>query len=162
MGSRRQARECALQALYMCDSLDDWSKSALELFFDNFHPEFALKDGQEQVKNSAFAHVLVDGVIENRLSVDRFIGMASQNWTVGRMSRVDRNILRLGTFEICFLPDVPPNVSINEAIEVAKRFGADESPMFINGVLDRVAGDFKRGILIPTSFEVPVKKVINQ
>ena len=124
MGSRRQARECALQALYMCDSLDDWSSLTIEMFFKNFHPDFILENGEEKVKNSSFAHVLVEGVIENLTSVDRFIGMASQNWTVSRMSRVDRNILRVAAFEICFLPDVPPNVSINEAIEVAKRFGA--------------------------------------
>ena len=74
------------------------------------------------------------------------------------MARVDRNILRLGAFEINYCQDIPANVSINEAIEIAKRYGTDDSPMFINGVLDRVASDFKS---IQSHLPEQMKKVIN-
>ena len=133
MGSRRQEREFALQALYQCDTLEDFSLEQARFYFECFHPEIIASD------EPSFAKLLVDGIVASLVLVDGQITAASQNWSLNRMSRVDRNILRLGTYEICFLDDIPVSVSINEAIEVAKRYGADDSPMFINGVLDKVA-----------------------
>ncbi len=137
MKTRRQAREAVLQALYQSDALDDWSAETLQLFFNNF----ILSAEDREVKPEAleFYRRLLSTVLENREAVERYIGCACTNWSIERMVRIDRNILRLATAEIIFLKDIPVNVSINEAIEIAKRFGADESANFVNGVLDKVA-----------------------
>lgn len=181
MGARRQAREIALQALYQCDTLIDWSDEGLSLFFESFKADELAGDErflgslglltttkdeanapvEDELSESVavdFAKILIDGVRAHLSSIDAAITVASRNWTVSRMARVDRNILRIGTFEINYLSDVPPNVSINEAIEIAKRFGTDDSPMFINGVLDRVACDFRVSGSQPV---VEFKKVSN-
>lgn len=139
MNSRRKAREAALQALYQCDTLDDWSAAAVELYFSVYNPEvFGSSEGAAR-ENGDFCRQLINGVIEQREVIDRHIGAASTHWSVARMSRVDRNILRCATFEFLFAGDIPVNVTINEAIEVAKRFGTVDSPMFVNGVLDKIA-----------------------
>ncbi len=152
MKSRRKAREAAVQALYQCDTQCDFRHEALDYFMQDFFPEGAESriEADEEVapeskihsgelENREFACVLMDGVISHLEEIDRLLGSASAHWSVARMSRVDRNILRIAAFELLFLADVPPNVVINEAIELAKTFGSDESPMFINGVLDQVA-----------------------
>lgn len=134
MGVRRQARESALQALFMCDFLNEWSDAAVEFCFDHFSVPKAAKP---------YAVELCSGVIKNKVTIDAELTCASENWSLSRMGRVDRSILRVATYEIVLLPEIPPNVAINEAIEVAKRFGAEESPQFVNGVLDRVAATFR-------------------
>ena len=130
MGVRRQAREIALQALYMIDFNDEWQDYLSGSFFNNFDSEASSK---------AFAELLIQGVLDNRLKLDSVITRASENWSIQRMARVDRALLRVSCFELCCLPDVPRNVTINEAVEIAKRFGSEDSPMFINGVLDKIA-----------------------
>lgn len=155
MGSRRQARENALQALYQCDTLCDFSSSCVDWYFESFHE---ISSPSEKITDFDFAKKILNGVIENLDAIDSFISSCSQNWSMARMSQVDRNILRIGAFEICFLDDVPPNVSINEAIEVAKRYAADDSPMFINGILDRIATEVKAYNGMP---EYIVQKVVN-
>ncbi|MCB0346956.1 MAG: transcription antitermination factor NusB [Bdellovibrionales bacterium] len=130
MGLRRQAREAALQALFMCDSLGTWDSDSAKFCLEHFNVP-------EQVNEYALS--LCKGVIENLPQVDSHISCASEHWSLARMARVDRSLLRLATFEIAWCADVPVNVSIDEAIEIAKRFGADSSPLFVNGVLDRVA-----------------------
>lgn len=92
----------------------------------------------------AYADVAVVGVVENLTALDARITSASQNWRIERMSRVDRNLLRLGTWELMFRSDVPRAVVIDEAVELAKSFGTDESSAFVNGVLDRIADDIDR------------------
>ena len=150
MKSRRKAREAALQALYQCDTTADFSASAVALFFEVFYPEqlLASQDGENDEtahepppidEHRHFSRELVLGVIANLKEIDSRIGAASTHWSLGRMSRVDRNILRLATYEIMFRADIPLSVTINEAIEIAKRFGAEDSPMFVNGVLDHIA-----------------------
>ncbi len=140
MRSRRKAREAALQALYQCDTLDAWTEESLDLYFRVFQPE-ALASGDAAVmENLAFSRALASGVVKFLTFIDAQISKASTRWSLSRMSRVDRNILRLAAFELAFLKDIPVNVSINEAIEIAKRYGTDESHTFINGVLDNVAG----------------------
>jgi len=85
-----------------------------------------------------FARELVDGVRENRERIDALIAASAEHWRLPRLSRVDLNLLRLTTFELLGRPDIPPPVAINEAIEIAKKFGTKESSRFINGVLDRI------------------------
>jgi len=159
MGSRRQSRENALQALYQCDTLSDWSEECVTLYYEAFHVEEEGEfKGTFDPANHDFSRLLISGVVANMESIDSLIASCSQNWSLTRMSRVDRNILRVGAFEICFLADVPPNVSINEAIEVAKKYAADDSPMFVNGVLDKVATVIKTNGGLP---EHLIKKVSN-
>jgi N utilization substance protein B len=91
---------------------------------------------------TAFARLLACGVVKNLDFVNSNITLASTHWSLSRMSRVDRNILRMAVYELAFLDDIPGSVTINEAIEVAKRYGSADSPMFVNGVLDKVATIF--------------------
>lgn len=85
-----------------------------------------------------YAEGLVAGVVEKKGELDDLIRKFSQNWRIDRMSLVDRNILRIGAFELCYRPDVPARVVINEAIELAKRYGTDDSGAFVNGILDSI------------------------
>lgn len=89
----------------------------------------------------SFANQLVRGWHRERASIDRTIREVSQHWRLERMAKVDRNILRLGTYELMAMDDIPRRVTLNEAVELAKRFGSDNSPSFVNGVLDRIASD---------------------
>jgi len=91
-----------------------------------------------------YADEIVRGVAENVETIDKRVTAASQNWRLERMSRVDRNLLRLGTWELLFRGDVPRAVILDEAVELAKSFGTDESSGFVNGVLDRIATDIGR------------------
>lgn len=139
MNSRRKAREAALQALYQCDTLDDWSEEAMTLYFSIYNPDaLTVKEGAA-AENVEFSRSLIRGVISRMEEIDRHISGASTHWSVSRMPRVDRNILRCATYELVFASDIPVSVSINEAIEIAKRYGTADSPMFINGVLDNIA-----------------------
>ena len=92
-----------------------------------------------------FAQALVRGTLEDRDDLDGRIETASTNWRIPRMPTVDRNILRLGAFELRHRTDIPASVSMNEAIELAKRFGGAESRAFVNGILDRIAAEVGRG-----------------
>lgn len=137
MGVRRQSREATVQALYMCDFLNKWEIEAVQGCFRHF-------DVPDPVRGYAEAVAL--GVIQNLTEVDSQITRASEHWSITRMGRVDRAILRMAAFELVFLVDeVPKSVAINEAIEVAKRFGSDESPNFINGVLDKLGNLVRPG-----------------
>ena len=82
---------------------------------------------------------LVEGVRTHQAEIDRLIEQHSHNWRLDRMSRIDRNVLRLGVFELKYRPDIPKKVSLNEAVELGKNFGTEESSAFVNGLLDRVA-----------------------
>ena len=85
-----------------------------------------------------FTTTLVTGVMQHRDEIDAFIQECSTNWSLERIGLVERNILRFAIYELCFLPDIPPNVTINEAVEVAKKYGTEDAPAFINGILDRI------------------------
>lgn len=130
MGTRRKARELALQALYQMEITEDYSLRALEFFLSHFEGSAAAKD---------FARRLVSGVISERPAIDRVIKKSTEHWKLGRMAKVDLTILRMATYELLFCPDIPLSVSMDEAIEIGKRYGSTESPTFINGVLDQVA-----------------------
>ena len=130
MGTRREGRELALQALYSLDLNPMETRESLRLLRENSRVGAAVR---------SFAEGLVAGVMENREALDKMIKEQSTNWSISRMTRVDLNILRIATFELLFRSDIPKNVTMNEAIEVAKKFGTEESPAFINGILDEIA-----------------------
>ena len=130
VGIRRKARELALQALYKVEMTGDVSPAALELFWGQF---------EGNAKAREFARRLVSGVLAHKEQIDRVIEQSADNWKLSRMAKVDLTILRMAAYELLFCPDIPMNVSIDEAIEIGKRFGSEDSPPFINGVLDQVA-----------------------
>jgi len=132
-GTRRTGRSYALQLLYARDGDASQNLGAAAV---NWADEFELEI-DEQAQN--FARDLVAAAVERSSEIDELIASASKNWRIDRMSRVDRNILRLGACELVAFPDVPVKVVINEAVELAKRFGTAESSAFVNGVLDRIA-----------------------
>lgn len=135
MGARTTARESALQMLFAIDSTDA-------------DPEDVIRDYWRETPGDAegrsFADALVRGVVSVLGQLDERITVASSNWRVDRMTRVDRNVLRVGAYELAHCPDVPRPVAIDEAVELAKRFGTEESSGFVNGVLDRIAEDCGR------------------
>ncbi|WP_163339971.1 transcription antitermination factor NusB [Desulfopila sp. IMCC35008] len=136
MGIRRKAREAALQFLFQEDfKLEENGHSR-----ENLQERFAGFCTMYQVNRQArpYALTLLTGVVESRQQVDDLIGQAASNWRLSRLAATDRNILRLAGWEMMQDNDVPDQVAINEAVEIAKRFGSKESPSFINGVLDAV------------------------
>ena len=130
MGSRSKAREQALQVLYLVDLAGTATDKALELFRSNF---------ESQDDETVFTNHLVKGVVEHHLQIDALIEQNSEHWRLSRMPRIDRNILRLGTFELKYCPDTPPAVAIDEAIELSKKFGEGKTAAFVNGILDRIS-----------------------
>lgn len=129
MGRRRKAREIALQFLYLLDQHGADSVQPHEAPFWARHP--VDPDTRE------FAQTLVRGTRQQQPKIDALIGEYAEHWPLDRMAVVDRNILRLALYELLWQLDVPPKVTINEAIEIAKKYGTQESSRFINGVLDR-------------------------
>jgi N utilization substance protein B len=132
MGARRRAREAALQILYCVDLAGDTVERAERLHWEHLA---ASVEGRE------FASGLVHGYARHAAAIDEMIRKVSEHWRLERMPRVDRNILRLSAYELMFMPDVPRKVTLNEAVELAKRYGGEGSPGFVNGVLDRIASD---------------------
>jgi N utilization substance protein B len=130
MGLRRKARAIALQVLYEVDSVRHDAEPALAHF---------LADGRLSEENAVFARELVEGVIGNKEQIDQNIKKFAPAWPLEQMPVVDRNILRLAIFEILLDNSVPIKVAINEAVELAKLFGSDSSPKFVNGVLGSVS-----------------------
>jgi transcription antitermination protein NusB len=135
MGIRRKAREAALQFLFQEDfKLEEGhSREKLEERFAGFCTLY-----QVNRQARSYALTLLTGVVETRQQVDELIGSSASNWRLSRLAATDRNILRLAAWEMMQDNDVPDQVAINEAVEIAKRFGSEESPSFINGVLDAV------------------------
>lgn len=133
---RRSAREYALQFLYRIDFLEVGSsaealKNATRAFWAD------IKENDEDVR--AFTENIIEGTLHNLGPIDEEIVRAADKWDLGRMASVDRNILRMGTYELLYRPDIPSAVSMNEAIEIAKKYSTADSASFINGILDRVA-----------------------
>ena len=136
MRKRTKAREIALRFLYQQDiRKDDW-RSNLAEFNDLLCAESDVAD---------FALALIEGTLENISVLDETIGQSAQNWQLKRMAAVDRNILRMACYELLYRPDIPDKVSINEAINLAKKFGDEESGKFVNGILDKIRKDADAG-----------------
>jgi N utilization substance protein B len=132
MGARHSGRESALQMLFQIEGSGASADAAIELYWRNF------VDGADP-EGRPYADEVVRGVEATRDELDRRIVEASTHWRLERMARVDRNVLRLGTWELAHRPDVPRAVILDEAVELAKSFGTDESSAFVNGVLNRIA-----------------------
>ncbi len=129
MGSRRKARELAVQVLFHLEYNPGDPDEVFHFICENFGPSKSIRP---------FSKKLVLGVCENEKGLDTLISQSSRNWRLERMSRADRSILRLGVFEIVFMKDIPPKVTIDEAVELGKKFGSQESGAFINGILDNI------------------------
>ena len=130
MGTRRKAREVALQALYQYELLQQGDRFSFEQFCSHF---------QVNKKAIPYAMKLLSGVQEKSEEINELISRYAENWRLERMSVIDRNILRLAVFELHYQDDVPTSVAINEAVEIAKRYSTDDSGSFINGILDGLA-----------------------
>ena len=129
MGTRRQARELAMQALFYMDIRKDASEETLEYFCGCFCPS---------KKSRSFFRKLVTGVLGSKGQIDALVERFSQNWDISRMSCVDRNVMRIAVYEMLYCDDIPPKVSINEAVDIGKKFGTQESGAFINGIIDSI------------------------
>ncbi len=130
MRKRTQGRECALQILYQLEMNPGPLEDLITSFWKENPP------AAEEVKK--FAESLVHGCLEHQEELDRIIVKATEHWQLGRMAVIDRNILRFATYELLFLEDIPPKVTINEAVNLAKKFSQEESGKFVNGVLDKI------------------------
>ena len=129
MGNRRKSRELAMQALFYMDMSENYSNEMLERFCNNFTPSR---------KALPFFLKLVKGVIKVKPEIDAIIERFSDNWKLSRITCVDRNIMSIAAYELIWCHDIPPKVSINEAIDFGKKFGTEESGAFINGILDSI------------------------
>ena len=141
MGKRREGREAAVQFLYQIDLNGDKTPGDTEAFW-------ALHSGPGKsavtAKTRTFTEQLVAGVLAHRDEIDERIKKYTANYELHRLAAVDRNILRMAIFEMLHAPDVAPVIIINEAIEIAKKFGGDKSGGFVNGVLDRIKQELGR------------------
>jgi N utilization substance protein B len=152
---RRKAREIALQVLYELDVLKIDTQEAVDLFWDHFTAaEEALepfwdyfrkpKDAKKHVSKvfgapqdaRPFSTLLIEGTWRHRRQIDKLISSCSEHWSISRMSKVDRSILRMAVYELLYCDDIPPKVTLNEAIDLGKAYGSENSGSFINGILD--------------------------
>ena len=135
MGTRRKARETALQFLFQDDFAvkGGYSNEDIDGRFDSFCLLYQISH-----KARPYALELLHGIAARRDALDAMIRENAENWRLERIAIMDRNLLRIGAYEMVFADDVPPQVAINEAVEIAKRFGSADSPGFINGILDAV------------------------
>lgn len=129
MRKRSQAREIALQTLY---ELDVRGSDVLQEI------ESLIAETSKDPEVRTFGRELVEGTWENRAKIDRHIEEVARNWEISRMAVIDRNVLRLATYELIFRDDIPPLVSINEAIEIVKKYSTRNSGAFVNGILDNI------------------------
>ena len=135
MGRRRKSREFALQVLYQLNITKQDAITALTQFRENFLPNEEADD---------FLRRLVLGVLKHCKEFDRLIEQHSENWRLDRINMIDRNILRMALFELLYCEEIPPKVTINEAIDLGKRYGSEDSGSFINGILDRIQNEVVR------------------
>lgn len=146
MGKRRRARELTLQFLYQYDVMNESSpdsrvlEESLSFFWDRggFNADSEVKE---------FSSVLINGCCANLEQLDEVIARYSEHWRLSRISKIDKNILRIAIYEILYLSDIPSAVTINEAIELGKTYGTEESGSFVNGILDKIKADREKGDL---------------
>jgi N utilization substance protein B len=133
MGLRRQARECAVQWLFQYDVIRQHNPQMVDSSQSAFPSMIEISPDAKP-----FAEQLAQGVLVHLTELDELLQRVTDHWSVDRMAVVDRNVLRCALFELLYLDDIPAKVTINEAIEIAKRFGSEESGAFVNGILDRI------------------------
>lgn len=155
MHYRRKAREIALQVLYELDVIKIDVQEAIALFWEHFTaPEEVFEsfwnyfDSPEEIRKQhlssfavsleakSFSSLLIEGVWQNSSEIDHLISDCSEHWSISRMSKVDRSILRMAVYELLYCNDIPPKVTLNEAIDLGKTYGSENSGSFINGILD--------------------------
>jgi len=137
MARRSRAREVALQLLFQRDQNATVDRSFIERF---------ARDRLRDANLVPFCLGLFDGVVSHQIEIDQRLADAAENWRVARMATVDRNVLRLGAYELLYTADTPPAVALDEAINLARRYGSADSPAFVNGVLDKL-----RQVAVPTA-----------
>jgi N utilization substance protein B len=142
MNRRTRGREIALQVLYLLEQNPSVDRAAVDRFINRRCRDAHL---------SAFAHALVRGVLEKQPQIDAVISHFAENWKLDRMTVIDRNIIRLGAYEILFESELPTRIAINEALELAKRYSTAQSSRFVNGILDRLQGSDLAEALSQTS-----------
>jgi transcription antitermination factor NusB len=135
---RRKARELALKMLYQMELNGDDAETALRRYCEIFPYQSDIVD---------YSRFLLVGITKQQQQLDQHIEKASEHWKLSRVTYVDKNVLRIGTYELLFSPDVPPKVAIDEAIELGKKFGGEDSKDFINGILDRILREhYEKGV----------------
>lgn len=135
MGKRRKSREHTLKILYRRDI----TKEDIDKIIKSYWEENKINSGI-----TGFSEQLAKGTVSNLEKIDDYIGKVSEHWTIDRMGIIDRNILRIAVHELLFMEDIPPKVTIDEAIEIAKKFGTDDSADFVNGLLDKIKNDLEK------------------
>jgi N utilization substance protein B len=141
MGARRKAREKAMQALFFMDERRDFSVEMFDRFCANFAPKPDVRP---------YFLRLVQGVLRHKPDLDALIERFSENWSLSRMSGVDRNLMRIAVFELVWCRDIPAKVSINEAVDIGKKFGTEDSGAFINGIVDSIRAALEKGEIQPS------------
>lgn len=160
MGSRREARERALQFLFQCDiNPPEDFEAALKLFWESQQLAATTSEKTSQTRDKppesstpapdpgvvrAFANDLIRGAWQHRTTIDALITKHAKNWDLSRMAVVDRNILRIAIYEMLYREDIPPVVSINEAVDIAKKYSTEDSGAFVNGILDKIRTEILR------------------
>ena len=142
MTKRRRSRESALQVLYQWDMTQQDARKGLV----HFKEHFSLKE-----ESDPFLDLIVQGVLTHCQEIDRLIEQYSEHWRLGRMAPIDRTILRIAIFELLYCEEIPPKVTLNEAVDLGKQFGSDESGSFINGILDRILNEVVQKSIKTTS-----------
>ena len=141
---RRLGREFAMQLLFQFDLYDEFDDAKLGNFWTQLEESGLYPTNRLLRKSREFAEKLIRGAIEKKLDIDASIEKFAKKWKIDRMAIVDRNIMRIATYEMLFCPEIPPVVSINEAVEIAKTFGGEESSSFINGILNGIKDSLTR------------------
>jgi len=139
---RRRSRESALQVLYLWDMTQQDARKGLV----HLKEHFSLKE-----ESDPFLDLIVQGVLTHCPEIDRLLEKYSEHWRLGRMAPVDRTILRIAIFELLYCEEIPPKVTLNEAVDLGKQFGSEESGSFINGILDRILNEVVRKSIKTTS-----------
>ena len=151
MTRRSRGREVALQVLYQVEQNPGFSQHEIRRFIE--------RRLLEDRKLCEFTEALIDGVHEHQSRIDAMISQVAENWRLDRMAAIDRNILRLGAYELLFRPEIPAKVAINEALELAKRYSTAQSSRFVNGILDRMLQSQIEDAGSPTNVEVSQEPV---
>ncbi|OGV32261.1 MAG: transcription antitermination factor NusB [Lentisphaerae bacterium GWF2_45_14] len=141
---KRLGRELAMQYLFHTDLKGADTQSEYDIFWEGIREQLELEDDRFLRKARKYAERLVLGIKENLAEIDQTISGFSEKWDINRMAVVDRNIIRVAVYEMKFLPDIPPVVSIDEAVGIAKEFSSEKSGLFINGVLNAVKDSLQK------------------
>ena len=144
MGKRRKSRELVLKVLYQLEITNQDPQQAIARLQEHF---------SENEEKDDFSERIVLGVLEHCGEIDQLIEECSENWRLDRMTIIDRAILRMATFELLYCEEIPPKVALNEAIDLGKRFGSEDSGSFINGILDQILNEASRKAIGPKSLE---------